>query len=333
MKNPKISIIIPIYNAEIYLEECINSLLKQSYKNFEAILINDGSTDGSFVICNRYAELHSNFKLINQENQGVDKARNRGLEAAQGEYITFIDSDDWAEKEWLQIYMNEADRHPECDLLVQGSTIDYITRQNRVALPGKIYKGQSVIDGLSLLEKHFISGFTHNKMYKSSLINGHELSFRYTFKEDLLFNLRYLSYIQSLSIISESPYHYMQRSGDSLIKRRYPARYMQDLSTELRDSGLKLADKYNSSAYAQFTMERYFNSYIALIASLYKKPFNNYSKKERKEYIKRFKKEKKESNIKMVPEDKNKLYFDKILTLPFLLCDLLFSSIFKFISS
>src|SRR5690606_32725285 len=95
MRKPKISIIIPIYNASAFLEKCIDSVINQSYDNLEIILINDGSTDSSLDICKKYANSDDRIKLINKENGGVSSARNMGLEVVTGDYIGFVDSDDY----------------------------------------------------------------------------------------------------------------------------------------------------------------------------------------------------------------------------------------------
>lgn len=97
----KISVIVPVYNTEKYLNDCISSILKQSYPNIELILVNDGSTDGTFSICQQYADKYNNIKLINQERVGQSEARNTGLQYATGELITFVDADDWIEKDYL----------------------------------------------------------------------------------------------------------------------------------------------------------------------------------------------------------------------------------------
>ena len=89
-----ISIIVPVYNVEEYLEECLESICKQTYTDIEVVLVNDGSTDGSKEICEKYCRQDSRFKLINQENQGQSAARNNGVSFSTGEYITFVDSDD-----------------------------------------------------------------------------------------------------------------------------------------------------------------------------------------------------------------------------------------------
>lgn len=102
----KYSFIIPIYNIENYIRKCVDSILNQEYKNFEIILINDGSTDESLNICNNYAQIDKRVKVINQSNTGVNVARIKGIEAASGKYICCVDGDDFIEKDYLSIIEN-----------------------------------------------------------------------------------------------------------------------------------------------------------------------------------------------------------------------------------
>ena len=97
----KISIIVPIYNVEKYLERCINSLINQTYKNIEIILVNDGSTDNSLIICEKYKNIDSRIILVNKENGGLSDARNVGIDNSSGNYITFIDSDDYIDDDYV----------------------------------------------------------------------------------------------------------------------------------------------------------------------------------------------------------------------------------------
>ena len=106
MKNELISIIVPIYNVENYLRQCLDSIMSQSYQNFECLLINDGSPDHSADICREYVEKDSRFKYFEKDNGGVSSARNLGIELSKGEYITFIDSDDWVDSDYLEVLYN-----------------------------------------------------------------------------------------------------------------------------------------------------------------------------------------------------------------------------------
>src|SRR5690554_7984530 len=104
---PKISVIIPVYNKAPYLEQCLNSVINQTYKNLEIIIIDDGSTDNSLEICEKYRKKDERIQLISQENQGVSVARNKGIQKASGEWIYFLDADDYLELDAFGILMNE----------------------------------------------------------------------------------------------------------------------------------------------------------------------------------------------------------------------------------
>ena len=109
MMADKISVIVPVYNVEAYLERCVESILHQTYTNFELILINDGSTDSSGQICNHLASQYENIKVYHIENAGVSNARNMGIQLATGSWVTFIDSDDFVTKGYLEILIGAVD--------------------------------------------------------------------------------------------------------------------------------------------------------------------------------------------------------------------------------
>ena len=120
---PKLSVIIPIYNTEKYLRDCIESILAQTFTDFELILVDDGSADRSGAICDEYCQLDGRIKVIHQKNGGVTVARKRGTEAASGDYISFIDSDDWIEPNMYHDMWKKADMYNAdivfCDILVE----------------------------------------------------------------------------------------------------------------------------------------------------------------------------------------------------------------------
>ena len=122
MENQTFSIIVPVYNVEQYLENCINSVLNQSYRNFQLILVDDGSKDSSGEICDRFAQKDSRVKVMHKQNAGVSGARNTGIEIATGQFICFIDSDDWIESDYLQKIVDEI---YDFDILFFGSVWHY----------------------------------------------------------------------------------------------------------------------------------------------------------------------------------------------------------------
>jgi glycosyltransferase involved in cell wall biosynthesis len=124
MQKPKVSVVIPNYNSEDYIHRCIDSLLNQSFKDFELIIIDDGSTDNSGMIADHYASTHSCVKVIHQANSGVSAARQVGLTAARGKYVTFVDPDDWVEPDMLQCLVGKAEQE-DVDILFCDFFIDF----------------------------------------------------------------------------------------------------------------------------------------------------------------------------------------------------------------
>ena len=118
MLNPAISIIVPVFNAAQYLQECLDSILSQSFNDFELILIDDGSTDNSLSICQSYERRDSRIKIISGPNQGVSAARNKGLNVACGEWITFVDPDDWVEPTHVSTLYNAQKKNRDMDIFL-----------------------------------------------------------------------------------------------------------------------------------------------------------------------------------------------------------------------
>ena len=124
--NPVISIIIPVYNVEKYIRRCLNSVLAQTYKDYEIILVDDGSSDKSSVICDEYAEIESNIQVIHKDNQGPSHTRNVGIENAKGQYVYFLDSDDYIIPECIEIlYKNLTDKRADISCGSFGFFDDY----------------------------------------------------------------------------------------------------------------------------------------------------------------------------------------------------------------
>ena len=206
-----ISIIIPIYNVSQYLNECIQSVVNQSYKDFECILIDDGSSDGSEMICDQWAQKDSRIKVIHQSNQGVSKARNRGIAEAQGEYITFIDSDDWIDPNYLNELFQPIEKY-NVDLVVCGLQQQYNngTFQNYSYKKKKIKIEKQFTNEFTDINKQFLLFGPVIKLYRKSIIQKHNIHFppEYTYGEDLLFNYSYLEYVKAIYIVDQCLYHY-----------------------------------------------------------------------------------------------------------------------------
>lgn len=162
---PTVSLIIPIYNCEAYLSTCLNSIQNQTFPDFEAILVNDGSTDGSEEICRKYAQADSRFRLISIPNRGAAGARNVGLEAAAGEYIAFTDSDDWLEPDYLQ-YLYEGLQHTGADIFFCDFCINGRAEHN---WPERQFSGAQAV--CELLTGGCCNR-TPNKLYRREVVNG-----------------------------------------------------------------------------------------------------------------------------------------------------------------
>lgn len=170
--NPKISLIMPVYNAEKYLEKCLNSIINQTYTNIQIIIVNDGSTDKSFDLCKNYAEKDNRIVLINKENRGVSSARNEGLALAVGEYIGFIDADDYIEPDMIErLTINAIDNNADvsmCGFLLERT--DGTFRNKVLARVIIRYSGVEAIN--NILYRYEFHGFVWNKLFSREIIKG-----------------------------------------------------------------------------------------------------------------------------------------------------------------
>ena len=207
-----ISIIIPIYNSASYLNQCIESILNQTYTDWECILINDGSKDNSGNICDNWTKRDDRIHVIHQTNQGVSAARNRGIQESKGEYITFIDSDDWVNKTYLYDLINGI-KDSKTDLVVSGLVQEYTNGNNKkFVFPNSIIYEISSNHILEFVEMNKLALFYGPvaKLYKSYIIKNNNIEFPidYSYGEDLIFNYQYLNHIHRISNIPVNNYHY-----------------------------------------------------------------------------------------------------------------------------
>ena len=225
-----ISIIIPVYNVEKYLDKCIQSILNQSYKNFELILIDDGSTDHSKNICDKWHKLDSRIKTIYQKNTGVSKARNKGLSIAKGQYITFIDSDDWIAQDYLQTLITYIQKY-NVDIIVSGiynSFSQYFTE--RISLTeSKCLNFKDAAKFHQLMTSQYMTS-PACKLYKKELIDKYNILFneKINLAEDREFNLRYINVAQTGYITSYVGYYYRRDTENSLTKKIHNTKFKYD---------------------------------------------------------------------------------------------------------
>lgn len=219
-----LSIIIPVYKTERYLPKCLESLLAQSYADWEAILVDDGSPDGSGELCDAYAGKDGRFRVIHQDNAGPGAARNHGLEVAQGEYVCFVDSDDWVGPRFLESVMAPA--HTDKDILFWGYTAAYADREEERHVPERCADTQAEAwQMISELKQTRMFGYMVVDRFKRSVIEEHGIRFATDIKvhEDLCFTNEYCQHITSAACIDNTDYRYRMAEGGSLSSRFYPS--------------------------------------------------------------------------------------------------------------
>ncbi|WP_169087693.1 glycosyltransferase [Paenibacillus sp. PL91] len=222
---PLVSIIMPVYNCENFLDESINSVLNQTYSNFELIIINDGSKDNSGSMCDVYSLKDKRIKTIHQNNGGPSSARNKGLDYVNGIYTMFIDSDDSYDTEMIYKMVN-AISNEKVDIAICGiKTIQHEknkTIENNIIMPSESLDGKKeILARLETLFKNRLFNGIYNKIYKTNFIKTKKIRFNETSEmgEDFLFNLNYIEYCSCINIISEALYNY--KVDNSNLTKKY----------------------------------------------------------------------------------------------------------------
>lgn len=223
-----ISIIIPVYNVEKYLERCLNSIIHQTYTNIEIILINDGSRDSSLQICRDYQSKDNRIKVIDKVNEGVSIARNTGIEAATGKFIGFVDPDDWIEPKMFGS-MHKTIQKNKCDIAFCNYSKDTKISSSLKLLKTKkdVLNKQEIIDELicnmigleDIFPKYYnIMGCVWRCLYRKDFIDKYSLRFKpgITIMEDLIFTVEALINANNVCIDRGVWYHYMQNKTSSL---------------------------------------------------------------------------------------------------------------------
>ena len=204
----KVSVIVPVYNVEQYLEKCLNSLVNQDFSDYEIIIVNDGSLDNSEKIINKYKKQYKFVKAYKKKNGGLSSARNYGLKYAKGEYISFIDSDDWVESNMLK-EMYEKAISQNFDIVV--SDIKYIYKDHDMIVTSKVDKDLLTKEDI---RKNMIDFFPTacNKIFKKELFDKVKFKVGFLY-EDVEFMYRLFPHLNSIGVIKESYYNYLQREN------------------------------------------------------------------------------------------------------------------------
>lgn len=225
-----ISVIVPIYNAEKYLEQCIKSIVNQTYKNIEIILVDDGSIDESHKICDEYKEKDSRIIVVHKKNGGVSSARNTGLNLAKGDWIAFIDADDWVEKEYLEeLICNAKEKN------VNISMCGYNRISNNGNKEKKSNNKKEIVDSkeylIRALNPQTGYGFVPLKIINKKIIKNIKFNQNLTVGEDALFNMEIAPNINKAFYCNKALYNYRNNS-ESVVKKfdhNYAKKYLKSM--------------------------------------------------------------------------------------------------------
>lgn len=207
---PQISVIVPVYNVEKYLPQCIESVLSQTFSNFELLLIDDGSTDHSGSICDRYAQNDSRIRVYHQPNQGVSAARNFGVEHAQCEWLCLIDSDDYLDQDYLAVFMMQGHLTEDCLNLQGWQCIDEKGKTVKTIQYPFLFSEMPQVGETIAHYQAFSNNAPWAKLFNRNLIKRHQLCFptQLPVREDAVFSYHYRMHIKSIQLLPASSYHY-----------------------------------------------------------------------------------------------------------------------------
>lgn len=213
---PFVSLIIPLYNAEKYIRRCLDSAMQQTFSDMEIIVVNDGSEDSSLEICREYEKLDSRFRVIDKENTGVSDSRNRAIDLAQGEYLQFLDSDDWLAPDATESLVYAAKKY-DCDLVIADFyRVDgaVFTEKQHIRERGLLTREQYA-EYMMQEPADFYYGVLWNKLYRHSIIKDYQIRMNLELRwcEDFLFNLSYIRHAKRFTAIQTPIYYYMKRKG------------------------------------------------------------------------------------------------------------------------
>lgn len=226
MTSPKISVIIPVFNTEKYLSKCLDTIILQTYKNLEIICVNDGSTDSSEQILKEYAQKDSRIIVLNQQNSGQSVARNKGLEIATGEFVSFIDSDDWVSLSLYQKFVNalklvNSDIHIymfNADIFLKEQSLSDVKLKHVFELEIWKIRAEKLLYSVADCSNPFDGNMSVcNKIYKKSYLDSLNLKFeKNLIFEDKVFHFESFLRTQKIYINNDALYHYRQHSASTM---------------------------------------------------------------------------------------------------------------------
>ena len=281
MDNATITIIVPVYNAESTIERCVDSILAQSYSDWELILVDDGSPDDSGKICDRYAASDSRIRSLHISNGGAGNARNHGLDNCKSKWVTFVDSDDSLEPGYLANFHLDLNKDEDDVIIMQGYRRVNPLKEplsETVNLKNAVYAGDSVLNDAFGSDHIFEYGQVVGKAYIHNLIYRHQIRFTTDFhiSEDHLFYLTYLLYVNKIITYQGSLYNYIwENNNTSLSQVQHPFQELYIRYLSLLKACNDLCDRHPLIAPAVLAKIRYFSitaSISMILRAIYCKP-------------------------------------------------------------
>lgn len=280
--TPAISVIVPVYKAEKYIHRCLDSIINQTFRDFELILIDDGSPDKSGEICDEYAAKDERVKVIHKENEGVSVARNCGIEEATSDLICFVDSDDWVEDCYLYEFINNSCGE---NMVSQGILYDYLYNQSKNTPFFKYDKVSFDINEQEYIVKYDIlrNGCPYGKVFRKSLLNKYNIRFNkyISTHEDHLFVWQYIQHINCITLSDKITYHYMDNNTESLSSKFHDSEEYLMVSNSLLNEIEKIISIYNindeeyiKNVYSSFGLVQLFNAMLNSRMSNFKYVFS-----------------------------------------------------------
>ncbi len=271
---PKISVILPIYNVEKYLSQCLDSIVNQTLKDFECICVNDGSTDNSLSILQEYANKDSRIKIISQENKGVSAARNAGLKSTCCPYITFVDPDDWLQNNYLERLFNVA-KETNSDIVECNYNIYYKSYDKTVKYARKDIIKSKKEDNVTYVFRKYYGKVVWNRIYKTELLTQNNILFYEGMTgEDTPFSILSYLYSKKNCFIHEELYFYRANRENSINTNR--SKLYKDLFYNVFSLIVELK---NRGIWSDILITYYINNCYWDFSSIFKKQV--YSDKEK----------------------------------------------------
>lgn len=274
-EKPLVSVIVPVYNAEKYLPTCLDSICNQTLQELEIIVVDDGSTDGSGRIADDYAVKDKRVRVIHQRNGHLSVARNAGLSVIKGDFVSFIDADDWINKEMLEsMYTTMVSN--SLDLVITGVRVEYPSenrfyyQQTNAYLEAKTWEEIKTL--YFKLKELCLFNYAWNKLYRVSFLRANSLSFTVEPPyEDESFNMEVFMKVSSIGVLPDTPYHYMRYDNGSIV-----ASYKADMLNAYEDK-CKIYHRFftylqmSSEWINDFLRKGWWGTYSGYVQSLYKK--------------------------------------------------------------